>query len=340
MMTQKTEGNEVRHDWSVEEVEALFELPLLDLLFRAQTLQRAHFEPNRVQVSTLLSIKTGACPEDCSYCSQSARHDSGLERERLLDVAAVVEQARIAHESGATRFCMGAAWRSPRERDFPAVLEMVERVGALGLETCVTLGMLSEAQAGQLKQAGLDYYNHNLDTSPEHYPNVVTTRSFDDRLQTLAHVREAGLKICCGGIVGMGESRRDRAALIVALANLPQQPESVPVNRLVRIPGTPLADAPDLDDFEFVRTVAVARITMPASWVRLSAGREAMDDALQALCFAAGANSIFSGERLLTTGNIAPGRDQALFARLGIEPVDSGDRRCAEPASADAAATA
>ncbi len=325
-----------RHDWRVEEIEALFQLPFLDLLYRAQCVHRAHFDPNQIQVSQLLSIKTGACPEDCGYCPQSARHAGEVAREPLLDVEQVVAQARAAQASGANRFCMGAAWRTPSPRDFPKVLEMVRRVGELGMESCVTLGMLTPEQARQLKAAGLDYYNHNLDTSPEFYGEVITTRTFDDRIETLHHVREAGLKVCCGGIVGMGESRRDRAGLIAALANLPVHPESVPVNRLIRVEGTPLADAADLDELEFVRTIAVARIVLPGSHVRLSAGRESMSDALQTLCFLAGANSIFSGEKLLTAGNAAPGADSDLFARLGLTLTGSGERRCAEPDRATA----
>ena len=308
----------IRHDWSRDEVVALFERPFSDLLFSAQQLHRAHHAPDTIQVSALLSIKTGACPEDCGYCPQSAHHDTALERERLMAVDEVIAAARRAREAGATRFCMGAAWRSPHDRDIELVSGMVREVKALGLETCLTLGMLSDAQAGALRDAGLDYYNHNLDTSPEYYPEVITTRDYADRLQTLEAVRAAGLSVCCGGIVGMGESRSDRAGLLQELANLPRHPESVPINHLVKVPGTPLADAPDLDPFELARTVAVARILMPASVVRLSAGREQMSDELQALCFLAGANSVFHGERLLTTPNAAPDRDAALFARLGL----------------------
>jgi biotin synthase len=312
---------EIRHDWRLDEVLALFDLPFNDLLARAQAVHRAHHDPNAVQVSTLLSIKTGACPEDCAYCPQSARYRTGLKVEKLMDAADVVERARAARDAGATRFCMGAAWRGPRDRDLEKVAGMIAEVKALGLETCATLGMLSGEQARRLKQAGLDYYNHNLDTSPEFYREIITTRTYEERLQTLAHVREAGLKTCCGGIVGMGESRADRAGLLAQLANLPAHPDSVPINRLVRVAGTPLAEQVELDPLEFVRTIAVARILMPASVVRLSAGRESMDDALQALCFHAGANSIFYGEKLLTTGNPDVAADQALFARLGLTPM-------------------
>ena len=312
---------DVRHDWSVEEVEALFALPFNDLLFQAQTAHRANFDPNAVQLSTLLSIKTGGCSEDCGYCSQSARHDTGLEREKLLDVAEVVDAAKAAKEAGATRFCMGAAWRGPKDKDLGAVVDMVKEVKALGLETCVTLGMLKPGQAEQLKEAGLDYYNHNLDTASEFYGQVITTHTHADRLDTLAQVRDAGIHVCCGGIVGLGESRRVRAGLILELANLNPQPESVPINMLVKVPGTPLAAEEDLDPLEFVRTIAVARITLPASHVRLSAGRRELGEAVQALCFLAGANSIFYGDKLLTTGNAEAERDEALFERLGLRPV-------------------
>ncbi len=310
----------IRHDWTRDEIADLFEQPLNDLLFAAQQAHRGHHDPATIQVSALLSIKTGACPEDCGYCPQSAHHDTALERERLLALDEVLEAARAAHAAGATRFCMGAAWRSPRDHDIALVADMVRGVKALGMETCLTLGMLTDAQAGALRDAGLDYYNHNLDTSPEYYPEVISTRTYTDRLQTLEAVRAAGLAVCCGGIVGMGESRADRAGLLQQLANLPRHPESVPINHLVKVPGTPLAEAPDLDPFELVRTVAVARILMPASVVRLSAGREKMSDELQALCFLAGANSVFHGERLLTTPNATPDRDAALFARLGLRP--------------------
>ena len=313
--------SDIRHDWRDEEIAALYDLPFNDLLFRAQQVHREHFDPNQVQVSTLLSIKTGRCPEDCGYCPQSVRYDTGLEDEPLLPVDEVLEQARAARERGASRFCMGAAWRSPKDRDLDAVVDMVREVKALGLETCLTLGMLSEAQTARLREAGLDYYNHNLDTSPDFYGEIITTRTYQDRLDTLARVREAGIKVCCGGIVGMGEDRADRIGLLRELANQPQHPESVPINMLVRVEGTPLADAEELDPIEFVRTIAVARLLMPKSHVRLSAGREAMDDATQALCFLAGANSIFYGEKLLTTPNPAADRDRALFERLGLQAV-------------------
>ncbi|MDO9224631.1 MAG: biotin synthase BioB [Pseudomonadota bacterium] len=315
--------------WSLAEVEALYALPFNDLLFQAQNVHRQHFDANAVQLSTLLSIKTGGCSEDCGYCSQSARHDTGLEREKLLDVSAVVEAAKAAKDAGATRFCMGAAWRGPKDKDLGAVTEMVREVKALGMETCVTLGMLKPGQAEQLKEAGLDYYNHNLDTAAEFYGQVITTHTHNDRLNTLTQVRGAGIHVCCGGIIGMGESRRIRAGLVMELANLNPQPESVPINLLVKVPGTPMAEGADLDPFEFVRTVAVARITMPASHVRLSAGRQELGEAVQALCFLAGANSIFCGDRLLTTGNPEAEADNALFSKLGLygEPVQG--RRCA-----------
>ena len=312
---------ELRHDWRLDEVLALFALPFNDLLARAQAVHRAHHDPNAVQVSTLLSIKTGACPEDCAYCPQSARFRTGLKVEKLMALDDVVDRARAAKQAGATRFCMGAAWRGPRDRDLDKVSEMIAEVKALGLETCATLGMLSADQATRLKNAGLDYYNHNLDTSPEFYGEIITTRTYEDRLETLAHVRDAGMKTCCGGIVGMGESRADRAGLLAQLANLPAHPDSVPINRLVRVAGTPLENAAELEPLEFVRTIAVARILMPASVVRLSAGRETMDDALQALCFHAGANSIFYGEKLLTTGNPDVEADRALFDKLGLKPM-------------------
>ncbi len=308
----------LRHDWSRDEIEALFALPFNDLLFQAQTLHRRHFDPNQVQLSTLLSIKTGACPEDCGYCSQSARNDTSLERERLLPLDEVLEAAEAAKAQGATRFCMGAAWRNPSDKNLERVNEMVRGVRALGLETCVTLGMLSRDQALSLKDAGLDYYNHNLDTSPEFYGQVITTRTFQDRLDTLGHVREAGINVCSGGILGMGESRRDRAGMLAELANLPRHPESVPINLLVQVEGTPLFGSAELDPFEFVRTIAVARILMPASYVRLSAGRTGLNDQTQALCFLAGANSVFYGDRLLTTDNESEDHDQALFRRLGM----------------------
>ena len=310
-----------RHRWAVAEVEALFELPLLDLVFRAQQVHRGHFDPQEVQRSTLLSIKTGGCSEDCGYCSQSARHDSGLARQRLLPVDEVLANARAAKARGASRFCMGAAWRGPKDKDLEPVLDMVREVKKLGLQTCVTLGMLKEGQAERLAEAGLDYYNHNLDTAPEFYGQVITTHTMQDRLDTLDEVRSAGINVCSGGIVGMGESRAQRAALIAQLANLPTPPESVPINNLVQIPGTPMAGAGALDPFEFVRTIAAARITMPKSYVRLSAGREQMSDELQALCFIAGANSMFYGERLLTTDNPDADRDDRLFARLGLRAI-------------------
>ncbi len=308
----------LRHDYSREEVLALFELPFSELLFRAATVHRERFDASQIQVSTLLSIKTGGCPEDCGYCPQSARHDTGLKAEKLMDTEAVLARAREARAAGATRFCMGAAWRSPKDRDVEKVADMVRGVRALGLETCATLGMLNADQAETLKDAGLDYYNHNLDTAPEFYDSVIGTRVYQDRLDTLANVRAAGMKTCCGGIVGMGESREQRAGLLQTLANLPEHPESVPINRLVQVHGTPLAGTKELDPFEFVRTIAVARLLMPASMVRLSAGREQMSDELQALCFMAGANSVFYGEKLLTTANPQAERDRALFVRLGI----------------------
>ena len=315
-----SQQDEIRHNWSRSEVEALFGLPFNDLLFEAQSVHRRYFDPNQVQVSTLLSIKTGACPEDCAYCPQSTRYDTGLEVEKLMEVEKVLEQAKAAVASGATRFCMGAAWRCPKPRDMPHVVAMVKGVRDLGLESCMTLGMLTQAQAGELAEAGLDYYNHNLDTSPEYYGDVITTRTYQDRLETLDHVRKAGMKVCSGGIVGMGEEQTDRAGLLQQLANLPHHPESVPINMLVRVEGTPLEDEADLDPFEFIRTIAVARIMMPASHVRLSAGREEMNEQMHALAYFAGANSIFYGEKLLTTANPRANSDMALFARLGIEP--------------------
>ncbi|MBO9716366.1 MAG: biotin synthase BioB [Pseudoxanthomonas sp.] len=314
-------SSEIRHDWSREELLALFDLPFPELLFRAAAVHRAHFDPAQVQVSTLLSVKTGGCPEDCGYCPQAQRYQTGVDATKLMDAADVLEKARQAKAAGASRFCMGAAWRSPKDRDIPKVAEMIAGVKALGLETCATLGMLSPGQAHALRDAGLDYYNHNLDTAPEFYGDVIQTRQYQDRLDTLEHVRDAGLKTCCGGIVGMGETREQRAGLLQALANLPAHPDSVPINRLVQVAGTPLAGTAELDPFEFVRMIAVARIAMPRSMVRLSAGREAMSDELQALCFTAGANSIFYGEKLLTTGNPDVARDQALFARLGLQPM-------------------
>ena len=311
----------VRHDWSREEILALFELPLTELLHRAGSVHRQHFDPAEVQVSTLLSVKTGGCPEDCAYCPQAQRYHTGVDATKLMATDAVLEKARQAKAAGASRFCMGAAWRSPKDRDIPKVAEMIREVKALGLETCATLGMLSDTQAKALREAGLDYYNHNLDTAPEFYGEIIHTREYQDRLDTLSHVRDAGMKTCCGGIVGMGETREQRAGLLQALANLPAHPDSVPINRLVQVEGTPLAGTAALDPFEFVRMIAVARIMMPRSMVRLSAGRESMSDELQALCFAAGANSIFYGEKLLTTGNPDTERDMALFARLGLRPM-------------------
>ena len=316
-------SGDIRNDWTREEVRALFALPFGDLIFRAQTLHRKYFDAREVQISTLLSIKTGGCPEDCAYCPQSARYDTGVKAEKLMALPVVLTAARAAKDSGASRFCMGAAWREPKDRDVDSVCAMVEGVKALGLETCATLGMLTRDQAERLKHAGLDYYNHNLDTSPDHYGDIITTRTYQERLDTLCHVREAGIHVCCGGIVGMRESKDDRAGLIAALASLRQHPESVPINALVRVEGTPLADSEPLDPLEFVRTVAVARITMPKSVVRLSAGREEMSDEAQALAFLAGANSIFYGPRLLTTPNPAEARDRALMARLGLVPMAS-----------------
>jgi len=311
----------IRHDWTRAEVRALFDLPFPDLMFQAQTVHRRHFDPRAVQISTLLSIKTGGCPEDCAYCPQSASYETGVAAEKLMSRAAVLEQAQAAKGAGASRFCMGAAWRSPKDRDLEQVCAMVGAVKALGLETCATLGMLSAAQALALKRAGLDYYNHNLDTSPEFYGTIITTRVYRDRLETLEHVRDAGINVCCGGIVGMCESCADRIGMIATLAALPVHPESVPINMLVRVAGTPLADQPPLDPFEFVRTIAVARITMPRSMVRLSAGREEMSEETQALCFLAGANSIFYGPKLLTTANPERDRDRVLLDKLGLSPM-------------------
>jgi biotin synthase len=308
----------LRNDWTRAETQALYQQPFLDLVFQAQQIHRQYFEANAIQVSTLLSIKTGKCPEDCKYCSQSARYDSKLEAEKRIAVEKVISEAQQAKASGSTRFCMGAAWRNPHERDMPYVLDMVREVKALGLETCMTLGMLNISQAERLKGAGLDYYNHNLDTSREYYPNVISTRSFDDRLDTLSHVREAGLKVCSGGIVGLGEETKDRIGLLFELATLPIHPESVPINMLVPMKGTPLAEVDKLDVTEWIRTIAVARIIMPKSYIRLSAGRESLSDADQALAFMAGANSLFSGEKLLTTPNTAQGKDQQLFQKLGL----------------------
>ena len=314
-MVNKTQ---IRHDWSVAEVNALYALPFMDLMFQAQTMHRAHFPNNQVQVSTLLSIKTGACPEDCKYCPQSARYDTGLEKETLMEVEKVIKAAKDAKATGSTRFCMGAAWKNPKQRDMPYLVEMIKEVKSLGLESCMTLGMLDDNQAQQLSNAGLDYYNHNLDTSPEYYGEIITTRSYQERLDTLDNVRSAGMKVCSGGIVGLGEEGKDRSGLLVQLANLPVQPESVPINKLVKVKGTPLDSVEDLDDFEFIKTIAIARILMPKSHVRLSAGREDMSEQTQALCFMAGANSIFYGCKLLTTANPDENSDMRLFNKLGI----------------------
>ncbi len=311
-----------RHDWTREDVRALFDLPFPELMFRAQSVHRENFDPAEVQISTLLSIKTGGCPEDCAYCPQSAKYDTGVHAEKLMALDAVLAEARAAKDSGASRFCMGAAWRSPKDRDLDQVCAMVEGVKALGLETCATLGMLTGGQAQRLKKSGLDYYNHNLDTSPEFYGEIITTRTYQDRLETLDHVREAGIHVCCGGIVGMGETRADRVGMIATLASLPVHPESVPINMLVKVAGTPLAAEGALDGIEFVRTIAVARITMPRSVVRLSAGREDMSEETQALCFLAGANSIFYGPKLLTTPNPGRDRDRELMGRLGMQPME------------------
>jgi len=308
--------------WTEAEASALYALPFSDLLFRAQTVHRENFDPNRVQLSRLLSIKTGGCPEDCAYCSQSVHHETGLTPSKLMEVERVIAEARKAREAGATRYCMGAAWRNPKPRDMAAVVAMVEGVKALGMETCMTLGMLDRAQSEQLSQAGLDYYNHNIDTSEGYYNEIITTRGYADRLQTLEHVRAAGMKVCCGGILGMGEQASDRIEMLTTLANLPEHPESVPINMLIPIPGTPLAKAAPIEPLDFVRIIALARIMMPRSYVRLSAGRTAMTDEMQALCFLAGANSIFVGDTLLTAENPADDKDMALFRRLGLEPMD------------------
>ncbi len=307
-----------RSDWSKTEITTLFELPFNDLLFKSQSIHRQHFDPNQVQISTLLSIKTGACPEDCGYCSQSAHNNAVVEKERLLSLEEVIEKATTAKNNGASRFCMGAAWRNPTDKNLDKVIDMIIAVKEIGLESCVTLGMLTAAQSQRLKAAGLDYYNHNLDTSPEYYGDIITTRSYDDRLDTLQHVRDAGIHVCSGGILGMGEKRHDRVSLLQQLANLPQHPESVPVNMLVQVEGTPLHGVENLEPLEFVRTIAVARILMPVSYVRLSAGRAEMSDETQALCFFAGANSIFYGEKLLTTANPDENHDQQLFKKLGL----------------------
>ena len=310
--------SELRNNWSKQEISDLFNSPFNDLLFQAQSIHRQNFDPNQVQVSTLLSIKTGACPEDCGYCSQSAKNDAAVERERLLPLDEVVEKAQLAKSNGASRFCMGAAWRNPTDKNLDKVIDMIIAVKNIGLESCVTLGMLTEPQTQRLKEAGLDYYNHNLDTSPEYYGDVITTRTYDDRLDTLQHVRDAGINVCSGGIVGMGEQQSDRISLLQQLANLPQHPESVPINMLVQVEGTPLYGVDELEPLEFIRTIAVARILMPESVVRLSAGRTEMSDETQALCFLAGANSIFYGDRLLTTDNPDENHDQLLFKKLGI----------------------
>ncbi|OCG10593.1 biotin synthase BioB [Gilliamella apicola] len=317
--------NAIRHDWVLSEVMDIFQLPFNDLIFKAQTIHRQYFDANKVQVSTLLSIKTGACPEDCKYCPQSIHHDTGLEKEKLLEVQRVVEEAKAAKAVGATRFCMGAAWKHPTNRDMPYLLEMVKGVKALGMETCMTLGLLSQLQAYALADAGLDFYNHNLDTSPEFYQQIITTRTYSERLQTLAYVRQAGIKICSGGILGMGETLKDRANLLIQLANLDQHPESVPINNLVKVKGTPLANEKDIEPFDFIRMLAAARIMMPKSYIRLSAGREQMNEQMQALAFLAGANSIFYGDKLLTTSNPQVDKDNALFLKLGISPEQSQD---------------
>ena len=309
-----------RHNWTKREILEYFNMPFMDLLFEAQTVHRQHFDPNRVQLSQLCSIKTGGCPEDCKYCPQSARYQTEVDASKLMAVQEVIGKAKKAKEAGATRYCMGAAWRSPKGRDMDAVVAMIEGVKDLGMETCVTLGMLDDDQVSRLKQAGLDYYNHNVDSSPEYYKEIITTRSYEDRLETLERVRGAGINVCSGGIVGMGETIEDRAGMLQTLANLPEHPGSVPINMLVQVEGTPLAGEDKMDPFDFIRTIAVARILMPASYVRLSAGREEMNDEMQALCFMAGANSIFYGEKLLTTPNPIQNRDMELFDRLGITP--------------------
>ncbi|GAB3480865.1 biotin synthase BioB [Marinomonas epiphytica] len=311
---------EPRFDWTHDEVKALFNLPFMDLMFRAQAVHRENFTANEVQVSTLLSIKTGACPEDCKYCPQSGHYNTELEKEKLMEVQKVLEEASLAKDKGATRFCMGAAWKHPSQKDFPYVLEMIKGVKSLGLESCVTLGTLNDDQAKQLSDVGLDYYNHNLDTSAEFYDSIITTRSYQDRLDTLSRVRDSGIKLCCGGIMGMGEEEKDRVGLLRQLSQMQPHPESVPINMLVKVEGTPLENVDDLDTFDFIRTIAVARILMPKSHVRLSAGRQGMNEQTQALCFMAGANSIFYGEKLLTTGNPEADKDMALFAKLGIAP--------------------
>jgi biotin synthase len=328
--------SELRNDWSKEEITALFELPFNDLVFQAQSIHRQYFDPNQVQVSTLLSIKTGACPEDCGYCSQSARNEAEVERERLLPLDEVIEKAQLAKHNGASRFCMGAAWRNPTDKNLDKVIDMVIAVKNLGMETCVTLGMLTEQQSKRLKDAGLDYYNHNLDTSPEYYGDIITTRTYDDRLDTLKHVRDAGINVCSGGILGMGEKQTDRVSMLQQLANLPRHPESVPINMLVQVEGTPLYGVDEIEPLEFIRSIAVARILMPKSYVRLSAGRTEMSDETQALCFLAGANSIFYGDKLLTTANPDENHDRQLFDKLGINTVNdqSAEKICTKAACA------
>lgn len=330
MPENKAETDQIiRHDWSTEQVEELYALPFADLMYRAQVIHRENFDPNAVQISTLLSIKTGGCAEDCGYCPQSAHHESAVKAEPLMPLDKVLENAAQAKATGASRFCMGAAWRNLKDRDLERVADMVSGVKDMGLETCVTLGMLEAHQAKRLKEAGLDYYNHNLDTSPEFYGDIISTRTYQDRLDTLSHVRDADIHVCSGGIVGMGESRKDRAGLLVSLANMPSHPQSVPINLLVQVEGTPLDGIKELDAFEFVRTIAVTRIMMPKSFVRLSAGREHMSDELQAMCFLAGANSIFYGDKLLTTDNPDTDHDQRLFNRLGISPLTTGEHSTA-----------
>ncbi len=327
----------MRYDWTVEEITKLFELPFNDLMFQAQQAHRAHFDANEVQLSTLLSIKTGGCPEDCKYCPQSSRYNTDLESELLMKKEEVMKAARAAKEKGATRFCMGAAWREPKGRAFELVLEMIREVKAMGMEACATLGMLDAEQAKKLKDAGLDYYNHNLDTDPEYYKEIISTRTYEERLDTLKHVRSQGMSVCCGGIVGMGETIRNRAGMIAQLARMRPHPESVPINMLVKVKGTPMEDVEDLDNFDFIRTIAVARITMPASHVRLSAGRETMSEEMQALCFLAGANSIFYGEKLLTTGNKEAEQDRVFFEKLGIHPEEKSTPSSRRMVDADVA---
>lgn len=340
MSSSQPSTSVLRHDWKRQEIRDLFALPLNDLLFQAQTIHRANFDPNTVQVSTLCSIKTGACPEDCKYCAQSGHYNTGLEKQKLMEVEKVLAEAKAAKANGATRFCMGAAWRSPRDKDMAPVLAMVEGVKSLGLETCMTLGMLSQHQAQQLATAGLDYYNHNLDTSPEFYGEIITTRTYQDRLETLQHVRDSGMKICCGGILGMGEGAEDRVGLLHQLATLNPHPESVPINQLMKVQGLPLENADAVDPLEFARTIAVARILMPQSYVRVAAGREHMSDETQALIFFAGANSLFYGDKLLTTKNPEANRDLRLFKRLGIKPevaIDNGESALSSALAQDSA---